>query len=173
MPGLEKTALQLIRQLESSFPTAGAYLPAAPSTLDGFLRVQNRLPLWLAEYLKALGQQGVYPRRLGAHDDRVMRGMSLLERHPLSEPFSETRLLEEIGLGRSQFHALFVKAYGLTPKAHYTRRRLEEARKLLSHTDLSVKEIGFQLGFRHASHFSLWFKKETGHTCSRYRRRCF
>jgi AraC family transcriptional activator of pobA len=37
-----------------------------------------------------------------------------------------------------------------------------EARRLLLYTDKSAKEIGFELGFEEVSHFSRFFKKQTG-----------
>ena len=45
-----------------------------------------------------------------------------------------------------------------------------EAKNLLYHTSMSVKEIAFQLGFQSASHFFRFFKKHTGMSPLGYRK---
>ena len=139
--------------------------------MDDYLRVQNLLPMWLASYLQALAQLGVYPHNAKQLDDRVMEGVLELDRHPLSQRFSESALLKQVGLGRSQYDALFVEAIGVTPRRYLELRRLEAARNMLTHSRTAIKEISFRLGFRHASHFSLWFAKHQGESASEYRER--
>jgi AraC family transcriptional activator of pobA len=60
---------------------------------------------------------------------------------------------------------------GQTTTAHITARVVAEAQALLQHSDWSLAEIGYCLGFEHASNFNLFFKKHTGQAPSRYRRR--
>ncbi len=52
---------------------------------------------------------------------------------------------------------------------HIHERILLEARRLLFHTSRSAKEIAFTLGFRDASYFNRFFKRETGDTPTGYR----
>ncbi len=52
---------------------------------------------------------------------------------------------------------------------HIHDRLVLEARRLLFHTDNSLKEITFDLGFSDASYFSRFFKRETGVTPADYR----
>ena len=47
---------------------------------------------------------------------------------------------------------------------HIHNRLLLEARRLLFHTNTSLKEIAFDLGFSDASYFNRFFKRETGIT---------
>ncbi|RYF45807.1 MAG: helix-turn-helix domain-containing protein, partial [Cytophagaceae bacterium] len=42
-------------------------------------------------------------------------------------------------------------------------------RRLLFHTNNSLKEIAFELGFSDASYFNRFFKRETGMTPAEYR----
>jgi AraC family transcriptional activator of pobA len=44
-----------------------------------------------------------------------------------------------------------------------------EAKRSLFHTDLSVKEIGYTLGFEDAAYFSRFFKRLTGETPAAFR----
>ena len=48
-------------------------------------------------------------------------------------------------------------------------RRLMEAKELLATTDLSIAEIGFELGYKEKAYFSNVFKKKTGQTPTRFR----
>lgn len=52
---------------------------------------------------------------------------------------------------------------------HIHERLVMEARRLLFHTDNSLKEIAFDLGFADASYFNRFFKRETGVTPAEYR----
>ncbi len=52
---------------------------------------------------------------------------------------------------------------------HIHERVVLEARRLLFHTNNSLKEIAFDLGFADASYFNRFFKRETGMTPAGYR----
>ncbi|MFD2935946.1 helix-turn-helix domain-containing protein [Spirosoma flavum] len=52
---------------------------------------------------------------------------------------------------------------------HIHERLVLEARRLLFHTNNSLKEIAFDLGFSDASYFNRFFKRETGATPAEYR----
>jgi len=158
-PRLETAARKIVRLVGRVFPDAHAFLRHQPCTLNRFLKVQNLLPDWLDAYLDALADVGIYPRRLHFNDERVLKVLAELDRHPLSEPFTPVYLTALSGLSRSRLDALFVSALDTTPRRYFEKRRLEEARSLLVHTSKSVKEIAIELGFKHASHFSLWFQK--------------
>jgi len=63
-----------------------------------------------------------------------------------------------------------VKAQSGKPAiAHIHDRLVMEARRLLFHTQQSLKEIAFDLGFSEASYFNRFFKRETGLTPAEYR----
>ena len=53
--------------------------------------------------------------------------------------------------------------------AHIHARVILEARRMLFHSEQSLKEIAFDLGFSDASYFSRFFKRETGMTPVEYR----
>lgn len=53
--------------------------------------------------------------------------------------------------------------------AHIHERLILEAKRLLFHTDHSIKEIAFQLGFEDASYFNRFFKRLARHTPLEYR----
>ena len=54
------------------------------------------------------------------------------------------------------------KETGKSASAVLSEHIISEARRLLLYTSLSVSEIAYQLGFKDNSHFSKYFKKNTG-----------
>jgi AraC family transcriptional activator of pobA len=58
---------------------------------------------------------------------------------------------------------------GKTVLQHLHERQLLEAKRLLYHTELSIKEIAFDLGFRDAAYFTRFFRRLAGVTPLHYR----
>jgi len=58
---------------------------------------------------------------------------------------------------------------GKTAIEHIHERLVLEAKRLLLHTDLSAKEIAWQLGFEDAAYFHRFFKRLTGDTPTAFR----
>jgi len=53
---------------------------------------------------------------------------------------------------------------GRSTSSHINERVVREARSLIQHTDLTIAEIAFSLGFEYVSYFNRFFKKHTGST---------
>lgn len=51
---------------------------------------------------------------------------------------------------------------GKSTTAHITERIISEAKALLRHTDWSIADIGYSLGFEYPSYFNNYFKRLTG-----------
>lgn len=51
---------------------------------------------------------------------------------------------------------------GKTTTTHIAARIIKEARALLQHTDWTISDIAYSLGFEYPSYFTLFFKKHTG-----------
>jgi YesN/AraC family two-component response regulator len=64
----------------------------------------------------------------------------------------------------------FKNRYGKTVIDYMTELRIDEAKKMLSETDMPVGEISDELGFTDTSYFSKVFLKIEGKTPSKYRR---
>jgi AraC-like DNA-binding protein len=58
---------------------------------------------------------------------------------------------------------------GKTSKEYIQARILLSAKRMIYFTDLTAKEIGFQLGFSEPANFSAFFKKQTGRSPSQFR----
>jgi AraC-like DNA-binding protein len=80
-------------------------------------------------------------------------------------------LARDLNTNYSLFRRSFKRYTGLSPMQYHTSLRMKQAVYLLTNSDLSVKEISFNLGFCSVFYFSKLFKEKTGHTPSDYRRR--
>lgn len=68
------------------------------------------------------------------------------------------------------FYRRFRLATGESPHAFLTRLRMEQARHLLEHTDMPLRELSEALGYRRA-HFCMVFRRFSGTTPMASRRR--
>ena len=70
----------------------------------------------------------------------------------------------------SKYHFLrcFTEAYGITPAAYLTERRIERAQDLLRATNLTVTEVCLLVGYSSLGSFSSRFRQVVGVTPSEY-----
>lgn len=87
----------------------------------------------------------------------------------LFEEISLQKLADLSGLTLEYLSQLFKKETGLTLTNYIQWERIEEAKKLLAHTNDSISTIGARLTFYDQSHFIKVFKKHAGVTPKQYR----
>ncbi len=88
----------------------------------------------------------------------------------LVEEFSLGRLAAQAGLSKFHFQRLFKAATGVAPSRYHMDLRINEARRLLRETKMSVVDVALEVGYANPSHFARLFRRETGLTPSDYRR---
>ena len=69
---------------------------------------------------------------------------------------------EALGITPTYFSAFFIREMGIGFSEHITMLRLEQAKKLLTETNMKISDIAGTCGFRTASYFIVVFKKHTG-----------
>ncbi|MFK7925089.1 MAG: helix-turn-helix transcriptional regulator [Bacteroidia bacterium] len=97
-------------------------------------------------------------------DWQQVRAFQQLVEQCLDKFFNLGELSSKLGLSEKTLRRVCKARLGLTPANWIHQRRILEAKRLLSNTSLSSKEVGFQLGFEQATYFSKYFKKHTGLT---------
>jgi AraC-like DNA-binding protein len=100
----------------------------------------------------------------------LRQARDLMDRH-FAEPLDLDRLAAESGFSKFHFARSFKDAYGETPTQYLTRRRVERAKDLLRHANLSVTEICMLVGFSSLGSFSSRFAALVGMSPSAYQRR--
>ncbi|MCC9136148.1 AraC family transcriptional regulator [Pontibacter silvestris] len=76
---------------------------------------------------------------------------------------------ERVNLSTKQLNRICKEASGKTARQLIDYRIMLEARRLLHHTSLSVKEIAYELGFEEPSSFIKFFHRFSEHTPLQYR----
>ncbi len=80
-------------------------------------------------------------------------------------------MAREVGLSRSGFQHLYKRVFGVNVMEDVIAGRVECAKRLLTTTQFTVKEISMQCGYSNEYSFMRQFKERTGVTPSEYRNR--
>ncbi|MFC4598138.1 helix-turn-helix domain-containing protein [Cohnella hongkongensis] len=100
----------------------------------------------------------------------IRQAVDYLQAHYMDELTLET-VCERVHMSGAYFSRLFQRETGVTFTAYLTRLRLQEAKRLLQHTELPVYEIAERSGYRNTRYFMKLFKETVGHTPTEYRER--
>lgn len=87
----------------------------------------------------------------------------------ISEQIALPSLAEETGISYVHFARKFKAEMGVTISDYVASQRLIKAKQLILETDLSIKEIASQCGFKNEYYFSNFFKKQTGLSPNNFR----
>jgi AraC family transcriptional activator of pobA len=84
----------------------------------------------------------------------------------LTEQPSINTIAEKLALTTNSLYRIVKEYSGTSPKDFLTNRLMIEAQRKLRYSDLSVKELAYELGFNDPDYFSRLFKKSTGKSIS-------
>jgi AraC-like DNA-binding protein len=98
----------------------------------------------------------------------LRRARDLIDRC-YSTPLDLDAMASEAAYSKYHFARAFAAAYGETPRAYLSRRRIERAKDLLRTANLDVTEICLMVGFESLGSFSSLFKRLVGRSPSAYR----
>ena len=76
----------------------------------------------------------------------------------------------EVGMSRSGFQHLYKKMFGVSVMNDVITGRLDRAKRLLSSTNLTIKEIAERCGYESEFNFMRQFKSRYGQTPTEYRK---
>jgi AraC-like DNA-binding protein len=105
-------------------------------------------------------------------DANVIAACHWIDEH-LDVPLDLKQVETKLNISRSTLCRLFKNYKGMSPRSYWIRRRVERAEFLLLHSDFSIKEIAFQLGYSSQFHFSNEFSKFHDLSPLSYRKRGF
>jgi AraC-like DNA-binding protein len=104
-----------------------------------------------------------------AIDFRVRKSMRLME-ESLGVDIELDAVARGAGLSRPHFYKLFRTQTGLTPNLYVNTLRMEQAIDKLVGSEISVADIGYDLGFSSQSGFTRFFAANVGMAPTQYRR---
>jgi AraC family transcriptional regulator len=82
----------------------------------------------------------------------------------LNRDLSLAELASVVNISPTYFASLFKQEMGISPHQYVIRQRVEQAKLMLSKTDLAIADIALQVGFSSQSHLTQQFKRLTGMT---------
>ena len=89
----------------------------------------------------------------------------VVETHLTEQPSINT-IAEKLALTTNSLYRIVKEYSGTSPKDFLTNRLMIEAQRKLQYSNLSVKELAYELGFNDPDYFSRLFKKCTGKNVS-------
>ena len=98
----------------------------------------------------------------------IKPAIDYIHKNYTEELINMQHLSELCGMSYEYFRRLFHQFYGCSPVKYINDLKLSRAKELLSCRLYSVSEAGLLSGFSDFSHFSRFFKKNTGVTPSEY-----
>ncbi|ALU27835.1 hypothetical protein HMPREF9714_02401 [Myroides odoratimimus CCUG 12901] len=109
--------------------------------------------------------EGVNPHSI---DKNILQFEELLEVH-FKEQSSVAFYAEQLKITPNYLNILCKKVLGTNAGSLIQNRLLLEAKRLLTTTNISIKEIAFSLSFNDTSYFNNFFKKQLGVTPGEFR----
>lgn len=103
--------------------------------------------------------------------------LELLERQfPIASPQQVVKLknasefASQLSVHTNHLNRVLKELTGKTTSDLIAERFTKEAKALLMHSNWDIAEVGYSLGFEHASNFNIFFKKQTSQTPNHFRR---
>ena len=152
--------IQHLPQIKRWLPRLEAVVARGPSaTPTGMLRRVCRLQQFLSDIAKEPAPEAVTHAWLAKAQQRL-----------LDTPNAEAaQVARELGLSYETFRKEFARETGLPPARYQLRRRIDQARRLITERHLTNKEIAEALGFYDEFHFSRRFREATGQSTRAFR----
>ncbi len=95
--------------------------------------------------------------------------LRFIETHCFQSDLSMEMITRALAISPKQVSRLIQDQFGCNFKTYINKIRMQEAKRLLVHTDLHMGEIAFKVGFNNQSHFNRVFKNEFESSPSAYR----
>lgn len=164
---LTLSGIDLLRSISVSARPAGAIARAAEQAFSGANISAVKAVLY--EALSLFEHDIVSAATQAQRFSRYARFVAHVSSH-----MGERTVIDDAVMGYGvtvrHFAECFKAAFGVTPKAYVTARRIERAKELLAADDMPIDAIAQSLGFDDRSHFSKCFKVITGGTPGKFRK---
>lgn len=130
--------------------------------------LHNMLHVFLLQSEREMLKQGFSALRQGTELDNLLLFKELLENN-FRKQRSVKKYAVELNLSEKMLHKATTQLIAKTPKQIIDERILLEAKRLLVHSNLSVKGIAYELGFEEPTNFIKYFRKHTSITPTDFR----
>lgn len=165
---------EVVQRLRTLFEQMLAEMPSAYVHKYDLLRTYVQLILHESLKLAPVApayQAGTSAGRLTAlFFDLLDRQFPLASSQHTIQLKNANEFARQLAVHTNHLNKALKEVTGKTTTEHLASKLLSEAKALLRHSTWSLAEIGYCLGFAHASNFNSFFKKHTGQPPNQYRR---
>ena len=109
--------------------------------------------------VSAVRQEGIQLQIKQDIDPRIMQVVRRIDELSCADHVNIDELSETVDMSAVHLTRMFKEQLHITPVNYHKRLRIEEAKRRLHVPDARIKEVAIELGFKHLSHFSRWFKQ--------------
>jgi transcriptional regulator GlxA family with amidase domain len=149
---------QLVREVTLKLPYRGAGLRFA---LD-------YLVLELSRLVERQNQESEKDQNRVLVRPGVQKAKQLLDNQP-ERSWKLSELARIAGVSSQYLVKCFTQEIGLSPHQYLLQVRINRAKDLLTHSDVSITELALELGFSSSQYFANVYKRYTGQTAQEYR----
>lgn len=108
------------------------------------------------------------PKREKNDKNSILSNFKVLINQFFKKWHTTTEYANELSISSDYLNRIVKAQTGKTAKEHIQSRIIVEAKRLLYFTEMSTKEIGFELGFSEPANFSSFFKSHVGLSPSKF-----
>lgn len=99
----------------------------------------------------------------------IQKAIRSMATSPLDRHIELESMARDVNMSYTWFRRAFTQHTGLSPHQYRLQLRIARARTLLTNTQMTVKQVAFQSGFRSDHYFCRLFKAKTGMTPEEWR----
>lgn len=125
----------------------------------GYQQVSAGMIMQLMGYIVSIDKQKDFT---GKRMEKIIQNACFSIRENVESEFDFQSFAKEHQVGYSYFRKMFRKYTGLAPLQYHLNLKILRAKEMLLHTDKSIKEISYELGFKSVYYFSRVFKAKQG-----------
>jgi YesN/AraC family two-component response regulator len=103
-----------------------------------------------------------HKRKLSEESRRLVRLAMGYMHQNFAEVVSRVDIAKHVGITEDHLTLCFRKELGTTPMTYLQRYRINQAKKLLKESQLTITDIATQVGFADSGYFSRIFRRENG-----------
>lgn len=141
------------------------FLTARSSSSIGNTLMRNRFFTVVTEFSKYANMPKQPP------NPEIERILTYIDDN-ITKPLKISTLVEVSHLSESRFKVKFAEYTGISPHEYVLRKKIEEAKRLLTDPKNSVTQVCYQLSFSSSQYFATVFKRLTSMRPSEYQNFC-
>ncbi|MCM1043366.1 MAG: helix-turn-helix domain-containing protein [Corallococcus sp.] len=158
-----RAAIQGGMNVDDALTLSDLYIQKSELLADGMAIINLQMNM-IVDYAEKVNKL-----RIGNNPSKLMLDVANYVQRHLTEVITAESIAKALFISRPYLSAKFKEESGMTLTDYVMKEKIEEAKRLLRHSDKTLVSISAYLGFSSQSHFTRAFKKLTDLTPKEYR----